>query len=80
MIIYISAWNAAIMIDIFIDEEKCTACGECIRVCPKGPRIFRIVEKEGKKVVEVLDRSFCIGCTTCLTACKPGAIRLERRL
>ncbi len=80
MIIYISAWNAAIMIDIFIDEEKCTGCGECIRVCPKGPRIFRIVEKKGKKVVEVLDKSFCIGCTTCLTACKPGAIRLERRM
>ncbi|PWB56837.1 MAG: ferredoxin [Candidatus Methanoperedenaceae archaeon] len=64
--------------DIFIDEEKCTGCGECIRVCPKGPRIYRLVKKNGKLVSEVLDKSFCIGCTTCIASCRPGAIRLER--
>jgi ferredoxin len=66
------------MIEIFVDSEKCTGCGECIRVCPKGPRIYCIIEKNGRKVVEVMDKSFCIGCTTCVTACKPKAIRLER--
>jgi len=66
------------MIEIFIDEEKCTGCGECVRMCPKGPRIFMIVEKNGKKVAEILDRSFCIGCGTCVSICKPGAIRLVR--
>ncbi|CAG0998976.1 MAG: 4Fe-4S binding protein [Candidatus Methanoperedens sp.] len=66
------------MIDIFIDEEKCTGCGECIRVCPKGPRIYRLIEKNGKKVAQVIDKSFCIGCTTCVSYCRPKAIRLER--
>lgn len=67
------------MMDVFIDEEKCTGCGECITVCPKGPRIYRIVEKNGRKVVEVIDKSFCIGCTNCAGICRPKAIRLERR-
>jgi NAD-dependent dihydropyrimidine dehydrogenase PreA subunit len=66
------------MIDIFIDEEKCTGCGECIWVCPKGPRIYRLVEKDGKKVAQVIEKSFCIGCTTCVSYCRPKAIRLER--
>ncbi len=66
------------MIDIIVDTEKCTGCGECIRVCHKGPRIFRIVEKNGKKMAEILDMSFCIGCTNCVVACKPEAIKLKR--
>jgi Pyruvate/2-oxoacid:ferredoxin oxidoreductase delta subunit len=74
--VYITSLNTAIMIDIFVDPEKCTGCGECIRFCPKGPRIYRIVGKNSQRVAEVLDRSFCTGCTTCITACKPGAIGL----
>jgi len=66
------------MIEIYVDPEKCTGCGQCIKVCPKGPRIFRLVEKNGKMVAEVLDRSFCIECTTCVMYCRPGAIRLVR--
>ncbi len=67
------------MIEIFVDEEKCTGCGECVRVCPKGPRIYRIVEKKGRKVAEVMDKSFCFGCTSCVGVCKLGAIRLEQK-
>ena len=79
MIVYIIVWNITIMIEIFIDPEKCTGCGECVRVGPKGPRIYRIVEKNGKKVAELMDKSFCLGCTTCVASCPPKAIKLERR-
>jgi len=67
------------MIEILVDTEKCTGCGVCVKVCPKGPRIYRIIEKNGRKVAEVLDTGFCIGCTLCAGACKPKAIWLERR-
>jgi Pyruvate/2-oxoacid:ferredoxin oxidoreductase delta subunit len=77
-LLFIYVLGITIMIEIFVDDEKCTGCGECIRVCPKGPRIYRIVEKNGRKVAEVVDINFCIGCTLCVTACKPKAIRLER--
>lgn len=66
------------MIKIIVDEEKCTGCGECVRVCPKGPRIYRIVEKNGRMVSVVVDRSFCLGCTICVGACRAKAITLER--
>ncbi|MCX9084307.1 MAG: 4Fe-4S binding protein [Candidatus Methanoperedens sp.] len=67
------------MMDILIDQEKCIGCGECIKVCPKGPRIYWLIEKKGRKVAEVGDKSFCIGCANCMAMCRPGAIRLVRK-
>ncbi|HEY9245487.1 MAG TPA: 4Fe-4S binding protein [Candidatus Methanoperedens sp.] len=66
------------MIDISVDEEKCTGCRECIKICPKGPRIYRIIEENGREVARVVDKSFCIGCTLCVGICRPKAIRLNR--
>lgn len=71
-----------------IDEEKCTACGACARICPKG--LFKIQEKEsiavscsskdmGKRVRSYCENG-CIGCRICEKVCESGAIKVEGNL
>jgi len=51
-----------------IDEEACTACGECIRLgCPAISR--------GEDSKAVIDVSVCVGCRQCVQVCKYGAIQ-----
>jgi len=53
---------------IFIDEDKCTGCGDCLEVCPeKGA----IVLQEDKAVI---NQDLCTSCAACLPACAEGAI------
>ncbi|MCW7076323.1 MAG: 4Fe-4S binding protein [Candidatus Syntrophoarchaeum sp.] len=59
-----------------VDPGKCNGCGECLIHCPKGPRIFGIVDRDDRKVCIVMDASFCLGCTSCLTHCRNAAIEL----
>ena len=47
-------------------NEKCTACGACLEVCPSGA----IVEKDGK--CEVTDK--CEECGSCVEVCFLEAI------
>jgi NAD-dependent dihydropyrimidine dehydrogenase PreA subunit len=53
---------------IFIDEDKCTGCGDCLEVCPQEGAIAL---QEAKAVISQ-DR--CTSCAACLTACSAGAI------
>jgi ferredoxin len=62
---------------ITIDNNKCTGCGACRKACPKGPKIFLLKDRNGKKVAEVGDPSYCLGCRMCVSVCKPGAITLK---
>ena len=52
---------------IFIDEEKCTACGLCVEACPQGA----IALGESSPTI---DQDLCTGCAACMTACPQGAI------
>jgi Fe-S-cluster-containing hydrogenase component 2 len=52
---------------IFIDEEKCTACGLCLDACPQGA----ITLGEGGATI---DQDLCAGCADCMTVCPQGAI------
>jgi len=51
-------------------ENKCTACGCCIAICPVKAITFK-----GKKAN--IDQKACIGCAECLCACKFDAILIN---
>ena len=53
---------------IKIDEEKCTGCGNCIRVCLA--ECFEIVEKRAK----IRSLELCMECGSCWYVCSDGAI------
>lgn len=54
-----------------VNEEECTACGECLDRCPVGA-----IEVEDNAVV---DRDKCLGCGLCATTCPTEAISLIPR-
>ena len=53
---------------IFIDEDKCTGCGDCLEVCPEDGAV---VLQEDKAVI---NKDLCTSCAACLAACSEGAI------
>lgn len=75
-----------------IDEEKCTACGACVKACPKviielrkkGPKNRRIfvscINKDKGAVARKACGSACIGCGKCVKTCPFDAIVLENNL
>lgn len=51
-----------------VDDETCTACGECIRLgCPAISR-----DHMARAVIDV---TVCVGCRQCVQVCKYGAIQ-----
>lgn len=72
-----------------VDENKCTACGKCVSICPK--KLFSLVGASkryavrckshdmGKKVMEVCSAG-CISCYKCQKACPIEAIKIINNL
>ncbi|MGE5280117.1 MAG: DUF362 domain-containing protein [Deltaproteobacteria bacterium] len=52
-------------------EEKCTACGCCVKICPVTAIAL---PKKGKAVV---DARVCVGCGECLCACQFDAVEVN---
>jgi NAD-dependent dihydropyrimidine dehydrogenase PreA subunit len=50
------------------DERRCTACGDCLRVCPT--HCLRIVHF----VPVVTQELACIRCGVCIAACPAAAL------
>jgi len=52
---------------MYMDETRCTGCGECVEVCPTDAIHL-------EKGVAVIDQAECSECEVCLGACPEGAI------
>jgi adenylylsulfate reductase subunit B len=56
---------------IWIDETKCSSCGQCIDICPGG-----LLEVGPEKKAAIRYKNDCWGCGSCLKECPVGAINL----
>jgi Na+-translocating ferredoxin:NAD+ oxidoreductase RNF subunit RnfB len=75
-----------------IDEDKCTACGACVKICPKqliqlhkkGVDSHRIyvacMNREKGGIARKACAAACIACSKCLKACASNAITIENNL
>lgn len=75
-----------------VDQDKCTACGACVKACPKfiielrkkGPKNRRIfvscVNKDKGGVAKKACANACIGCSLCFKECKFEAITIANNL
>lgn len=73
-------------------EDKCVACGACVKACPKtiielrkkGPKSRRIfvscVNKDKGGVARKACSNACIGCSLCFKECKFEAITIKDNL
>lgn len=75
-----------------IDQDKCTACGACVKACPKlllqlrkkGPknrRVYVACKSQDKgAVARKACSNACIGCSKCVKECNFGAIVVENNV
>lgn len=75
-----------------VDEEKCTACGSCVKVCPKhlielrnkGPRGMRMyvscMNQDKGPAAKKACAAACIGCGICAKTCTHDAIVIENNV
>jgi 4Fe-4S ferredoxin len=75
---------------LFIDEDKCFGCGNCITACPvnmakepasgmgKAPTSEQVVLKIKGGIAKLLEVERCSLCGICIDACPVGAIEIRR--
>lgn len=72
-----------------VDEEKCTACGLCVKECPRGILALHPVSEKALVFCRSHDnplrsrqvcKNACIGCAICVRGCASGAIVMENNL
>ena len=72
-----------------VDEKKCTACGNCIKACPKGLYVLipvasayyvKCSSKDPGGVTAKVCSSGCIGCMKCVKPCPNAAVAVSSNL
>jgi len=63
------------MININVDQIRCSGCGRCISACEL--RLFSFETRNWKKTSVLSDGDRCTGCGKCAQLCVIGAIVLE---
>ena len=72
-----------------VNEDKCTACGRCIKVCPKN--LYELVSISKRIYVKCKStdsgpdtarvcKGGCIACLRCVKACRFDAIHVNNNL
>ncbi|WP_322198852.1 RnfABCDGE type electron transport complex subunit B [Acutalibacter intestini] len=72
-----------------IDQDKCVACGQCVKACPKG--LIQLLPVKPQAVVRCSScdkgkdtmkscKVGCIGCMKCQKTCEFGAITVQNGL
>ncbi len=62
-----------------LDAEKCTGCGECLRVC-RFDAISEESQSEGGRPKVIIDPVACEGCQVCALVCPTKAIRMQENV
>lgn len=58
---------------VFVDKNRCVACGVCIKACPKSAiSVYR-------GCYATVDDAKCVGCGICTKACPVGCIEAKER-
>jgi len=74
----------------YVDEDKCTGCGDCISACPYHSRdIFNVGLSSARSMhlyfpqavprIALIDRDTCVRCGNCVEVCNAGAINLNQQ-
>jgi len=75
-----------------ISDEKCVACGACVKACPRNIIELRKKAKKDRKIYVACSncdkggparkacKVACIGCNKCFKVCEFGAITIENNL
>ena len=72
-----------------VDQAKCTACGKCVKTCPKKLYVLlpsksvyyvRCSSKDAGGVTAKACKSGCIACLKCEKACPAGDVKVESNL
>jgi 4-oxalocrotonate tautomerase family enzyme len=59
------------VVTLKLDPDKCTGCGTCLTVCPRG--VLKLADRKAL----IFEKDACIECGACMLNCPDGAIAVR---